>query len=89
MQLSYFKEVEKSLRQKLGDVEAKKMLMRAVYLFSMGGNDYFSFSSKYPNASQSYQQEYVGIVIGNLTEVLKVGLYILLLIPGSTYITTI
>ncbi|KAK9281883.1 hypothetical protein L1049_004790 [Liquidambar formosana] len=71
MQLSYFKEVEKSLRQKLGDVEARKMLMRAVYLISMGGNDYFSFSLKYPNASQSYQQEYVGIVIGNLTEVLK------------------
>ncbi|GMY34846.1 GDSL esterase/lipase 1-like isoform X1 [Fagus crenata] len=45
-QLSYFKAVVKSLRQKLGDVEAKKVLMRAVYLFSIGGNDYFSFTHR-------------------------------------------
>ncbi|KAK4591482.1 hypothetical protein RGQ29_021615 [Quercus rubra] len=70
-QLSYFKAVVKSLRQKLGDVEAKKVLMRAVYLFSIGGNDYFSFYSENPNASQSYRRQYVGMVIGNLTNVLK------------------
>ena len=71
-QLSYFKAVVKSLRQKLGDVEAKKVLMRAVYLFSIGGNDYFSFYSENPNATQSYRRQYVGMVIGNLTNVLKV-----------------
>uniref|UniRef100_A0A5B6Z5F4 Putative GDSL esterase/lipase 1-like n=1 Tax=Davidia involucrata TaxID=16924 RepID=A0A5B6Z5F4_DAVIN len=70
-QLSYFKNVKKWLRQKLGDEETKKMLMNAVYLFSAGGNDYFSLSSKNPNATQSYQREYVGMVIGNLTNVLK------------------
>ncbi|KAA8541591.1 hypothetical protein F0562_022743 [Nyssa sinensis] len=70
-QLSYFKNVKKWLRQKLGDEEARKMLMNAVYLFSTGGNDYFSLSSKDPNATQSYQGEYVGMVIGNLTNVLK------------------
>jgi hypothetical protein len=71
-QLSYFKTVVKSLRQKLGDVEANKVLMRAVYLFSIGGNDYFSFYSQNPTAPQSYRRQYVGMVIGNLTSVLKV-----------------
>ena len=71
-QLSYFKAVVKSLRQKLGDVEAKKVLMRAVYLFSIGGNDYFSFYSQNLNATQSNRRQYVGMVIGNLTSVLKV-----------------
>ncbi|KAE7998999.1 hypothetical protein FH972_003487 [Carpinus fangiana] len=70
-QLSYFKTVVKSLRQKLGDVEAKKVLMRAVYLFSVGGNDYFSFYTQNPNVTQSYRRQYVGMVIGNLTSVLK------------------
>ncbi|KAB1218306.1 GDSL esterase/lipase 1 [Morella rubra] len=70
-QLSNFKGAVKSLRQKLGDVEAKKVLMRAVYLFSIGGNDYFNLYSQNPHATQSYRTQYVGIVIGNLTNVLK------------------
>ncbi|KAB1218301.1 GDSL esterase/lipase 5 [Morella rubra] len=70
-QLSYFKGAGKSLRQKLGNVEAKKVLMRAVYLFSIGGNDYFDLYSQNPHATQSYRRQYVGIVIGNLTNVLK------------------
>ena len=40
LQLGYFKNVEQWLKQKLGDVEAKKLLRRAVYLFSIGSNDY-------------------------------------------------
>ncbi|KAK6911808.1 GDSL lipase/esterase [Dillenia turbinata] len=40
-QLSYFKKVEETLRQKLGATESKKFLGRAIYLISMGGNDYF------------------------------------------------
>ncbi|XAR49852.1 hypothetical protein NMG60_11004010 [Bertholletia excelsa] len=70
-QLSYFRKVAQSLRVKLGKVESKKLLMRAVYLFSIGGNDYFSLSSNYPNTTLSYQREYVGMVIGNITDVLK------------------
>ncbi|KAJ0007970.1 hypothetical protein Pint_29322 [Pistacia integerrima] len=70
LQLSYFKDVEKSLKQKLGDKEAKKVLRNAVYLFSIGGNDYFSFSSMNPKASQSSKGQYVKSVIGNLTSVL-------------------
>ncbi|KAA8541590.1 hypothetical protein F0562_022742 [Nyssa sinensis] len=71
-QLSYFKDVERLLRQQLGDEEAKKLFKRAVYLFSIGNNDYlFPFLS---NSSffQSYSQEkYVEMVIGNLTAVIK------------------
>ncbi|CAL5443694.1 unnamed protein product [Camellia sinensis] len=70
-QLNYFKNVEKWLKQKLGDVEAKKFLMRAVYLFSMGGNDYFRLYSMNPNATLSYQRHYSQMVIGNLTQVLE------------------
>lgn len=71
-QLSYFKNVVKQLKQKLGEVKTKKLLKRAVYLFSIGGNDYFSFFRNNGNASKSSQAEYVGIVIGNLTIVLQV-----------------
>uniref|UniRef100_A0A5B6Z2C5 Putative GDSL esterase/lipase 1-like n=1 Tax=Davidia involucrata TaxID=16924 RepID=A0A5B6Z2C5_DAVIN len=70
-QLSYFKNVESWLRQKLGDVETKKLLSRAVYLFSIGGNDYFSLSSSNPKATPTYQREYAGMVVGNLTNVLR------------------
>ncbi|XAR49851.1 hypothetical protein NMG60_11004009 [Bertholletia excelsa] len=70
-QLGFFKDVTKSLKQKLGDAETKKLLMRAVYLFSMGGNDYFRFSRNHPNASESYQKLYTQMVIGNLTQVIR------------------
>ncbi|KAA8541592.1 hypothetical protein F0562_022744 [Nyssa sinensis] len=70
-QLSYFKNVEWWLRQKLGFAEAKKTVRRAVYLFSIGGNDYFSLSSSSPKSTPSYQRAYVEMVMGNLTNVLK------------------
>ncbi|KAK9269959.1 hypothetical protein L1049_025532 [Liquidambar formosana] len=68
MQLSYFLKVAKSLREELGDAEAKKLLMRAVYLFSIGGNDYHNVNSSTP---QSYKRQYVGMVIGNITTALR------------------
>ncbi|XP_022744231.1 GDSL esterase/lipase 5-like [Durio zibethinus] len=64
-QVSYFKKVEKSLRQELGDEEAKKLLSRAVYLISIGSNDYLT-----RNWTAS-DVEYVAMVIGNLTIQLK------------------
>ncbi|KAJ0007567.1 hypothetical protein Pint_29388 [Pistacia integerrima] len=73
LQLSYFKDVEKSLKQKLGDKEAKKVSRNAVYLFSIGGNDYFSFSSMNRKASQSSKGQYVKSVNGSLTSVLTVS----------------
>ncbi|KAL6137373.1 hypothetical protein ACLB2K_062665 [Fragaria x ananassa] len=68
LQLSYFKNVTELLQEQLGHEEAKKLLGSAVYLISMGGNDYFTFYAEYQeNATESLQQEYIGIVIGNLT----------------------
>ncbi|XVF67195.1 hypothetical protein PTKIN_Ptkin10aG0100800 [Pterospermum kingtungense] len=70
-QVSYLKKVEKSLRQELGDAEAKKLFCRAVYLISIGNNDYLTRNSTVPD------EEYVAMVIGNLTneiqEIYKIG----------------
>ncbi|XP_015902332.3 GDSL esterase/lipase 1 isoform X2 [Ziziphus jujuba] len=71
IQLSYFKNVEKNLRHKLGGEEAKRFLSKAVYIFSIGTNDYNSKTTPIPFHSQ---EEYVGMVIGNLTNVIK-GIY--------------
>ncbi|KAH7547015.1 hypothetical protein FEM48_Zijuj01G0262100 [Ziziphus jujuba var. spinosa] len=68
IQLSYFKNVEKNLRHKLGGEEAKRFLSKAVYIFSIGTNDYNSKTTPIPFHSQ---EEFVGMVIGNLTNVIK------------------
>ncbi|KAL2336364.1 hypothetical protein Fmac_010810 [Flemingia macrophylla] len=70
-QLSYFKTVVKSLQQKLGNKKSKRVLSSAVYLFSMGGNDYFGLLNQNPNVTQSYRTQYVRMVVGNLTNTLK------------------
>ncbi|CAB4302690.1 unnamed protein product [Prunus armeniaca] len=71
-QLSYFKRVKRLLRQKLGDEKAKALLSRAVYLFSVGGNDYsFPFETN-SSVLRSYSHEdFVGLVIANITAVIK------------------
>ncbi|XP_010273222.1 PREDICTED: GDSL esterase/lipase 5-like [Nelumbo nucifera] len=70
-QLKYFEEMETSLRHKLGDAETKKFLSRAVYLFSIGNNDYMSPFSTVSSMQETSQKELVGRVIGNLTAVIK------------------
>ncbi|KAL5583402.1 hypothetical protein UlMin_015844 [Ulmus minor] len=72
-QLGYFKNVSQQLRKKLGDAEAKAFLSRAVYLFSIGNNDYI-FRLLVTNSSviRSYsREEFVGQVIGNISEVIQ------------------
>ena len=72
-QLSYFKNVEKQFRRMLGDEAAKKVLFEAVYLISIGTNDYLSPFFRYSTVFQSYsQKQYINMVVGNLTEVIKV-----------------
>lgn len=61
------------LRNKLGGAQAKKMLSRAVYMFSIGGNDYAY--ALITNSTYSRPQ-LVGRVIGNITAVIKVIIYI-------------
>ncbi|KAF3451970.1 hypothetical protein FNV43_RR08066 [Rhamnella rubrinervis] len=71
-QLGYFKNVSRILRLQLGDAEAKTLLSRAVYLFSIGGNDYiFPFETN-SSVLQIYSvEQFIGLVIGNITDVIK------------------
>ncbi|CAL5439380.1 unnamed protein product [Camellia sinensis] len=71
-QVRYYNKVVGLLRQKLGNEEAKKTLSSAVYLFGVGTNDYISLfltNSTFLNSFSNSQ--YVGMVIGNLTMVIK------------------
>lgn len=68
-QLSYFTNLEGQLIQKLGDAEAKALLSRAVYLIAIGSNDYAAAVSANSSASP---EEYVNMVNGNLTSVIRV-----------------
>ncbi|XP_075667834.1 GDSL esterase/lipase 3-like [Castanea sativa] len=74
VQERYFEEVEKKLKQKLGDAEAKKLLSKSVYLFSIGGNDYMAFISSVNQSNvitSSDKMEYMTMVLGNFTTVIK------------------
>lgn len=63
------------MRHKLGYVEAKKRLSRAVYMFSIGSNDYISPFLTNSSILDSYSEsEYVEMVVGNLTSVIKVSI---------------
>lgn len=65
--------MEKSLREKLGDAEAKELLSEAVYFISIGSNDYMGGYLGNPKMQQLHQpEEYMGMVIGNLTAALQV-----------------
>ncbi|XVF74239.1 hypothetical protein PTKIN_Ptkin13bG0094300 [Pterospermum kingtungense] len=71
-QLSYYNKVDIWLRQKLGNDEGKMTLSRAVYLFSIGSNDYMSpFLTNSTILNNYSHSTYVGMVIGNLTTVIK------------------
>lgn len=70
-QLSYFKKVGQWLMAKMGTKGEKNLLKKAVYLFSIGGNDYMRFASTYPTATSSAQKHQVAMVIANITNVLK------------------
>ncbi|XP_034209272.1 GDSL esterase/lipase 1-like [Prunus dulcis] len=74
-QLSNFKNITESLRKKLGNEEAKSLLSRAVYFFSIGSNDYlYPFDTDQSVLGNYSHQEYVDLVIGNITTVVE-GIY--------------
>ncbi|KAF3451967.1 hypothetical protein FNV43_RR08063 [Rhamnella rubrinervis] len=71
-QLEYYKKVESWLRNKLGNVEAEARFSRAVYLFSIGSNDYLSlFLTNSTMLNYYNKSQYIGMVIGNLTSAIK------------------
>ncbi|OWM68410.1 GDSL esterase/lipase 4-like [Punica granatum] len=77
LQLSYFEEMQKKLKQQEGEQKAQELLSKAVYLLSMGGNDYMhaampSFGkSTPPLLTASYKKQYMVVVLSNLTSVVK------------------
>ncbi|WVZ22473.1 hypothetical protein V8G54_001017 [Vigna mungo] len=71
----YFTRVSRQLRQQLGEHKARRLLSTAVYMFSIGGNDYASPFYNPMNATFPYsQQKFVEFVIANITTVIK-GIY--------------
>ncbi|KAL2336361.1 hypothetical protein Fmac_010807 [Flemingia macrophylla] len=69
----YFAQVIKQWRLKLGEEKANKLLSTAVYIFSIGGNDYAApFYTKFSNGLFPYsKQKFVDFVIGNITTAIK------------------
>ncbi|KAE8655370.1 GDSL esterase/lipase 5 [Hibiscus syriacus] len=64
--------VQSWFRYKLGNDEAKATISRAVYLFSIGSNDYMSpFLTNSPILNNYNDSTYVGMVIGNLSTVIN------------------
>ncbi|KAK9228936.1 hypothetical protein WN944_021893 [Citrus x changshan-huyou] len=73
-QLSYYKKVESWLREKLGNDEGRMRISRGVYLFSIGSNDYYAkilLTKGYTMLNSFSESNHVGMVIGNLTTVIK------------------
>nr|GMC89239.1 GDSL esterase/lipase 1-like [Ipomoea batatas] len=71
-QLGYFKKVAQQLKKKLGGKESKTLISNAVYMFSIGSNDYaFRFSTNSTILNSYTRQKYVEMVIGNITMVIK------------------
>ncbi|KAK0572571.1 hypothetical protein LWI29_033645 [Acer saccharum] len=87
IQLGYLKEVANLLKEELGDTEAKNILENAIYLSSFGGVDYMAFiNNTYTHFTQSKMEEYVKMVLGNLTEVTKDSKYQTLHIVAPAHI---
>ncbi|KAL3723531.1 hypothetical protein ACJRO7_035672 [Eucalyptus globulus] len=73
-QLQQLKQLEKKLRKEMGSEKTKRIIKEGVYLISIGTNDYTKPLLN-PALFQSISMEdYVGMVIGNITSVLK-GIY--------------
>ncbi|KAG5248804.1 hypothetical protein OIU76_004505 [Salix suchowensis] len=71
-QLSYFRKVKQQLGEERGDTETRTLLSKAIYLFSIGSNDYVAPFSTNFSAFHSYsRKDYVGMVVGNLTAAIK------------------
>ncbi|KAK9022702.1 hypothetical protein V6N11_002946 [Hibiscus sabdariffa] len=71
-QLSNYYQVASWFRHTLGNDEGEATISRAVHLFSIGSNDYMSPFLTNPTILNNYNDStYVGMVIGNLTTVIK------------------
>ncbi|XP_065867625.1 GDSL esterase/lipase 2-like [Euphorbia lathyris] len=67
-QVVQMKNTKKEIRKQIGDAETTKLLSKAIYLISIEGNDYLAPSAVFKSFSE---KDYVAIVMGNLTSVVK------------------
>ncbi|CAK9179833.1 unnamed protein product [Ilex paraguariensis] len=71
-QLRYYKKLVARLSKGLGNAQAKMTISGAVYLFSIGTNDYVSpFVTNSTILKSFSNSEYIGMVIGNVTSAIK------------------
>ncbi|GKV47705.1 hypothetical protein SLEP1_g54574 [Rubroshorea leprosula] len=70
VQVDYFKEVANLLRDQLGEADAKELMLQGstIYYSSIGGVDLSSLISTAVYVTESMIQDYVKIVIGNITD---------------------
>ncbi|XP_077236469.1 GDSL esterase/lipase 5-like [Tasmannia lanceolata] len=72
-QLKYFEDLQKLLAEQHGVGQAKELISEAIYFISVGSNDYLGGYFGNPKMRESYgPEEYVAMVIGNLTQVIQV-----------------
>lgn len=68
--------MQKLLKDKLGTTNAE-LISNAVYFISMGSNDYLGGYFGNPKMQELHQpEEYVGMVMGNLTKAIQVSFYL-------------
>ncbi|XP_065868507.1 GDSL esterase/lipase 2-like isoform X2 [Euphorbia lathyris] len=67
-QMVQMKNVKKEIRKQIGDAQTCKLLSKAIYLINIGANDYLGPSPVFNSFSQ---KDYVAMVLGNLTSVVK------------------
>ncbi|WCJ40464.1 GDSL lipase [Euphorbia peplus] len=72
-QVGYFKKVRMHLRQRLGAKAADKLLSKAIFLFSIGVNDYFQQNRRNSSCFDALacKNEFVKMVASNVSAVLK------------------
>lgn len=74
-QIKQFEELQKSLQKELGETEAKTLISKAVYLISIGTNDYLHGYTFNPNMQETFSvEDFVGMVTGNLSQAIQVSL---------------
>nr|GMC89259.1 GDSL esterase/lipase 1-like [Ipomoea batatas] len=70
-QLGYFKKVSQQLKQEMGSHGSKQLLSNAVYMFSIGNNDYGTFINNSTLLNSYTQNQYVDMVVGNMSTVFQ------------------
>ncbi|XP_019155097.1 PREDICTED: GDSL esterase/lipase 1-like [Ipomoea nil] len=70
-QLRDFKKVSQQLKQQVGSVRSKRLISNAVYMFSIGSNDYSAFITNSTLLNSYTPNQYVDMVVGNMSTVFQ------------------